>query len=238
MAVVADTRAAWQRKHAQRLAAYRADAVRAARARLRSRIFLLLAGRYASTDDAYVQADMVRSAPTSPAAWSRSMSTTTRRCAGHRCCSGSTTATTASRSSHAEAQLASARLQIDGLRAAYRQKLAELKQAQDTEAYQQREFDRQQQLLADACHLASELRRGAPRPRHRAPAGRRDRAADRQHAGRPRRQSRHRDRRPSAGAAGAGAARPGAARSVPYRRDRAGRGLSSPRSTSCRSANI
>ncbi len=55
---------------------------------------------------------------------------------------------------HALAQLAAARLQIDGLRATYREKLADLKQTQDTMAYQQREFDRQQQLLAE--HVASQ----------------------------------------------------------------------------------
>ncbi len=52
------------------------------------------------------------------------------------------------------AQLASAQLQIDGLRATYRQKLADLKQTQDTMAYEQHELDRQQQLLAE--HVASQ----------------------------------------------------------------------------------
>jgi len=48
----------------------------------------------------------------------------------------------------AKAMLANARLQIDALKATYRQKLAELRAAQDTLAYQQREFDRQRQLAA------------------------------------------------------------------------------------------
>jgi membrane fusion protein (multidrug efflux system) len=46
------------------------------------------------------------------------------------------------------AQLASARMQIEALRASYREKLTDLKSAQDTLAYQTREFMRQQQLLA------------------------------------------------------------------------------------------
>ena len=54
----------------------------------------------------------------------------------------------------AKAQLAAARLQVEGLRATYRQDLATLKAAQDTEAYQQREFDRQQRLLAS--HVVSQ----------------------------------------------------------------------------------
>ncbi|MGH7033294.1 MAG: HlyD family secretion protein, partial [Stellaceae bacterium] len=49
---------------------------------------------------------------------------------------------------HAKAQLASAGLQVDGLRATYHQRVADLKAAQDTLAYMQREADRQQQLLA------------------------------------------------------------------------------------------
>jgi membrane fusion protein (multidrug efflux system) len=54
----------------------------------------------------------------------------------------------------AEAQLAAEKLQIDGLRATYRQRQADLKQAQDTLAYQQREVDRQQQLLGE--HITSQ----------------------------------------------------------------------------------
>lgn len=49
----------------------------------------------------------------------------------------------------ARAHLAAVRLQIESLRATYRQKQAELKAAEDTLAYQKREFDRQAQLLAN-----------------------------------------------------------------------------------------
>ena len=48
----------------------------------------------------------------------------------------------------AKAMLAAARLQIEAMKATYRQKLAELRAAQDTLTYQQREFERQRQLAA------------------------------------------------------------------------------------------
>jgi membrane fusion protein, multidrug efflux system len=48
----------------------------------------------------------------------------------------------------AKAMLAAARLQVEALKATYRQKLAELRAAQDTLTYQQREFERQRQLAA------------------------------------------------------------------------------------------
>src|SRR5438067_2588836 len=48
----------------------------------------------------------------------------------------------------AKAMLAAARLQIEAMKATYRQKLAELRAAQDTLIYQQREFERQRQLAA------------------------------------------------------------------------------------------
>jgi membrane fusion protein (multidrug efflux system) len=48
----------------------------------------------------------------------------------------------------ATAQLATARLQVQALKATYRQKLADGAAAEDTLAYQQREYDRQRQLAA------------------------------------------------------------------------------------------
>ena len=47
----------------------------------------------------------------------------------------------------AQAQLATARLDVEAMRATYAQKQAELKSAQDTLDYQQRELDRQKQLF-------------------------------------------------------------------------------------------
>jgi membrane fusion protein (multidrug efflux system) len=48
----------------------------------------------------------------------------------------------------AKAQLAAARLQVEAMKATYRQKLADAKGAEDTLDYQSREYDRQRQLLA------------------------------------------------------------------------------------------
>ena len=48
----------------------------------------------------------------------------------------------------AKAQLATARLQVEALKATYRQKSADAKAAQDTLAYQQREYERQRHLAA------------------------------------------------------------------------------------------
>src|SRR5258708_1965360 len=51
----------------------------------------------------------------------------------------------------AEAQLASARLQVTALKATYRQRQADLQAAQDTFAYRQREFDRQSRLVTSGA---------------------------------------------------------------------------------------
>ncbi len=108
----------------------------------------LTAGRYASTDDAYVKADKISisadvgarvvavevkdNQPVKAGQVLFRLDDSSYRIALER----------------AEAQLASARLQVDGLRATYFQRAADLKAAQDTLAYQQREMERQQQLLA------------------------------------------------------------------------------------------
>jgi membrane fusion protein (multidrug efflux system) len=55
---------------------------------------------------------------------------------------------------HAAAQLANARLQVEGMRATYRQRLADLAAAQDTLKYQQSEYERQQHLLE--THVTSQ----------------------------------------------------------------------------------
>jgi membrane fusion protein (multidrug efflux system) len=54
----------------------------------------------------------------------------------------------------ARAELANARLQVEGLRATYRQRQADLKAAQDTLVFQQRQLDRQQQLVGS--HVVSQ----------------------------------------------------------------------------------
>jgi membrane fusion protein (multidrug efflux system) len=59
----------------------------------------------------------------------------------------------------AAAQLASARLQVETLKANYRQREAELASAHDTQAFQQREFDRQQRLLGSGIASQSQVDR-------------------------------------------------------------------------------
>ena len=56
-----------------------------------------------------------------------------------------------------EAQLASARLQITAMKANYRQKLADLKSAENTLAYQQREYDRQKKLAESGISSQAQL---------------------------------------------------------------------------------
>jgi membrane fusion protein (multidrug efflux system) len=51
----------------------------------------------------------------------------------------------------AQAMLAAAKLQVDALKATYRLKVADAKAAEDTLAYQQREYDRQRQLVASGA---------------------------------------------------------------------------------------
>ncbi len=48
----------------------------------------------------------------------------------------------------ARAQLAAARLLVQAQKATYSQKAAEVKAAEDTAAYQQREYERQRQLVS------------------------------------------------------------------------------------------
>jgi len=55
----------------------------------------------------------------------------------------------------ATAQLAAARLQVQALKATYRQKLADAAAAEDTLAYQQREYERQRQLAASGVAARS-----------------------------------------------------------------------------------
>ena len=55
----------------------------------------------------------------------------------------------------ATAQLAAARLQIEALKATYRQKVADAKAAEETLVYQQREYERQRQLAASGVATRS-----------------------------------------------------------------------------------
>jgi membrane fusion protein (multidrug efflux system) len=107
----------------------------------------LTAGRYASTDDANVEADKIA---ISADVAGRVVAVEVQD--NQRVSIGQVLFRLDDRSyrialERAKAQLASARLQVDGLRATYRQKLADLKAAQDTLAYMQHEYDRQVQLV-------------------------------------------------------------------------------------------
>ncbi|HZV92298.1 MAG TPA: HlyD family secretion protein [Caldimonas sp.] len=59
----------------------------------------------------------------------------------------------------AKAQLAAARLQVDSLKANYRQRRAELASAEDTLAFQQKELDRQQRLFASGIASQAQVDR-------------------------------------------------------------------------------
>lgn len=59
----------------------------------------------------------------------------------------------------ARAQLAAARLQVEALKANYRQRLSELESAQDTLVYQEREYARQQRLLASGISSQAQVDR-------------------------------------------------------------------------------
>lgn len=108
----------------------------------------LTGGRYVSTDDAYVKADKIN---VSSDVAGRVIEIRVRE---NQYVKAGDLLYRLDDSSYrialdrARAQLASARMQIEALRASYREKLTDLKSAQDTLAYQTREFMRQQQLLA------------------------------------------------------------------------------------------
>ncbi len=108
----------------------------------------LTAGRYASTDDAYVKADKIAiSADVGARVVEVDVKDNQEVKAGQILFRLDDSAYRIALE-RAKAQLASAQLQVEGMRATYRQRQADLKAAEDTLAYMQREADRQQQLLA------------------------------------------------------------------------------------------
>jgi len=112
------------------------------------------AGRSASTDDAYVQADkIVVSSDVSGRVVAVEVKDNQPVTAGQvliRLDDNSYKIALAK----AQANLAATKLQIDGMRATYKQRQADVKAAQDTLDYMQREADRQAQLLA--THITSQ----------------------------------------------------------------------------------
>ena len=108
----------------------------------------LASGRYVSTDDAYVQADTVAVSSDVAGRVVGIDVTDNQHVTAGQVLIRLDQRPFRTAVEQAKAQLASARLQVEGLRASYRQRQAELASAQDTLNYQQREFDRQQKLLS------------------------------------------------------------------------------------------
>jgi len=115
----------------------------------------LTSGRYVSTDDAYVQAARTM---ISPDISGRVVAVAVRD--NQRVDKGQLLFQIDDRPyriavEEAKAMLSSARLQVEALKATYRQKQADAKGAEDTLEYQQREFDRQRQLAASGVAARS-----------------------------------------------------------------------------------
>jgi membrane fusion protein (multidrug efflux system) len=110
--------------------------------------FYVVGGRYVSTDDAYVQAARVSISTNVPG---RVVEVDVHD--NQAVAKGDVLFRLDDRPyriavEEARAELANARLQIEAQKASYRQKLADLRSAQDTLAYHQHEFDRQKRLLS------------------------------------------------------------------------------------------
>jgi membrane fusion protein (multidrug efflux system) len=116
----------------------------------------LSGGRYASTDDAYVKADKISvSADVGARVVEVDVGDNQPVKAGDVLFKLDDSSFRIALE-HAQANLAAVRLQVDGLKASYRQRQADTKAAIDTLAYRQREFDRQEQMLAG--HVTSQAR--------------------------------------------------------------------------------
>jgi membrane fusion protein (multidrug efflux system) len=114
----------------------------------------LTAGRYVSTDDAYVEADTVT---VSSDVAGRVVAVAVHN--NEYVKAGQVLFRLDDRPYRAvverdQAQLAAARLQVEGLRATYRQRVADLAAAEDTLNYQQSEYERQKKLLE--THVTSQ----------------------------------------------------------------------------------
>lgn len=115
----------------------------------------LTSGRYVSTDDAYVQA--ARTMVSADVA-GRVVAVEVRD--NQRVAQGQVLFRLDDRTyriavEDAKAQLAAARLQVKAMQATYGQKVADAKAAEETLAYQQREYDRQRQLAASGVAARS-----------------------------------------------------------------------------------
>jgi membrane fusion protein, multidrug efflux system len=120
-------------------------------------IFYLLGGRYASTDDAYIQAARVQvSANISARVTEIAVHDNQQVKKGQLLFKLDRRPYEISVAS-ADAQLANARLRIATLQAAYARAQADEKAVEDTLAYQQREFDRQTKLAAAGISSRAQL---------------------------------------------------------------------------------
>ena len=130
--------------------------------------FWLSGGRYASTDNAYVQQDRVTvTAQVSGRIVDAPVMRTTRSPRAT-CSSRSTTRPTRSRSPPPKPALASARLQVEELRAAENAAVAAVQMPPtDDVAFNQKAFDRQQGLLQKGVASQAGLRPGRAGPAHR-----------------------------------------------------------------------
>jgi membrane fusion protein, multidrug efflux system len=120
-------------------------------------LFYIMTGRYVSTDDAYIQA--ARVAVSTDISGRVSEIPLVDNQLVHK---GEVLFRLDKRpfliaEKEAEAQLANARLQIAAMKANYRQKLADLKSAENTLAYRQREYDRQKKLAESGIASQAQL---------------------------------------------------------------------------------
>jgi membrane fusion protein, multidrug efflux system len=120
-------------------------------------ILYLAGGRYVSTDDAYVEAARVNVSSNVPG---RVNEVDVRDNQSVR--AGQTLFTLDARPfriavEDAEAQLAGARLKMQGLQATYRQRQADEKAARDTLIYRQRDYEREKKLAADGIASRAQL---------------------------------------------------------------------------------
>jgi len=119
--------------------------------------FYLTTGRYVSTDDAYISAARVAVNANISATVSEIDVKDNQLVHKGDVLFRLDDKTLAIAEQATEAQLASARLQVMATKANYRQKLADLKSAQDSLAYQQREFERQTKLAATGISSQAQL---------------------------------------------------------------------------------
>jgi membrane fusion protein, multidrug efflux system len=108
----------------------------------------LSSGRYVSTDDAYGQADVLQVAPNISGRVVAVEVHDNQYVKKGQVLFRIEDARYMANRDHAKAALRSSRLQVETMRATYRQRLTELQSAQDTLNYAQREYNRQASLLA------------------------------------------------------------------------------------------